>query len=820
MLTPVEKSDSEVLRDAIARSAGRIAPAWPLDRSIAVNPYWGFVDQPAQDAAAAAGTLCGTRLTASREWLAKRYDAGAFTEGHIRRAAALSGRPEDAALALTALSEPSVPTALCRLMSDVIDETRIAKRLSPWAEFVIENVSSACATCCGQGQAAWGPLTSSSLYAHWRTLAGVDAGPRFLMGFKGFGKEVAKLPDGALGAIHEGLLVLGVPEAAYDTYLSALLMDVSGWASAFAFTRWEARLLGGDDDMIVELLAVRLAWEVLLYRSAPAPEIEERWSAAKAEWADLPAAVLRTQRADWLLQRAVELAYQDTLGGALAQALEVAPEATVQAVFCIDVRSEVFRRALEASDPSVTTLGFAGFFGLPVAYHSGAGPARPQLPGLLAPAIGAKDAGPGMGGTQERRSKAAALGKGWKRFITAPGSIFSAVETTGAGYVPALVKSALGSAFSGATGTVDPLRGDLGRGDVKGVWPELTDGSGAGPLSLEQRIELAAGVLQGMGLTRGFAPLVVFVGHGAGTTNNPQAAGLGCGACGGQSGELNARLLAGLLNDAEVRAGLVGRGIQIPADTHFMGGLHDTVVDEVTLFGVDEVPGQWRAGAAAFKEALAAAGHGARQERAPALGIECRSEDPSALLRAVSRRACDWSEVRPEWGLARNAAFIIAPRGRTRGKDLGGRTFLHEYDWRTDSGSGVLEAIMTAPMVVTHWINAQYNASTNDPQRFGSGDKLLHNVVGGHIGVLEGAGGDLRIGLAMQSVHDGTDWFHEPLRLTVAIEAPTASIDGIISKHEVVANLALNGWLHLTQIDPESGALSQRMAEGWVSLGG
>lgn len=410
------------------------------------------------------------------------------------------------------------------------------------------------------------------------------------------------------------------------------------------------------------------------------------------------------------------------------------------------------------------------------------------------------------------------MGKGWKRFITAPGSIFSAVEATGAGYVPALVKSALGSAFGGAAGTVDPLRGDLARGDVQGIQPELTDGSGTGPLGLDQRVELAAGVLGGMGLTDGFAPLVVFVGHGAGTTNNPQAAGLGCGACGGQSGELNARLLAGLLNDAEVRAGLESRGIQIPADTHFMGGLHDTVIDEVTLFGADEVPGDRRAVVAAFKQALAGAGHGARRERAPALGIERRMDDPPALLGAFTRRACDWSEIRPEWGLARNAAFIVAPRGRTRGKDLGGRTFLHEYDWRTDEGFGVLEAIMTAPMVVTHWINAQYGASTNDPQRYGSGDKLLHNVVGGHIGVLEGAGGDLRIGLAKQSVHDGVDWFHEPLRLTVVIEAPTAAIDGVLDKHKVVASLALNGWLHLTQVDPESGALSQRTEKGWLPL--
>jgi len=83
----------------------------------------------------------------------------------------------------------------------------------------------------------------------------------------------------------------------------------------------------------------------------------------------------------------------------------------------------------------------------------------------------------------------------------------------------------------------------------------------------------------------------------------------------------------------------------------------------------------------------------------------------------------------------------------------------------------VLEAILTAPMVVTNWINMQYNASTVTPELFGSGDKVLHNVAGGNLGVYEGAGGDLRIGLALQSVHNGTDWVHQPLRLSVLVEA-------------------------------------------------
>ena len=161
------------------------------------------------------------------------------------------------------------------------------------------------------------------------------------------------------------------------------------------------------------------------------------------------------------------------------------------------------------------------------------------------------------------------------------------------------------------------------------------------------------------------------------------------------------------------------------------------------------------------------------------------------------------------------ATTIVAPRERTRGLVLDGRSFLHEYRWQDDTGFAVLTLILTAPMVVTNWINLQYYASTVDPVRYGSGDKVLHNVVGGNVGVVEGAGGDLRIGLALQSVHDGADWVHEPLRLSVFVEAPAAAIDGIINAHAVVRQLVTNGWLYLSRIDPFDGQIYARRARDW-----
>ena len=119
---------------------------------------------------------------------------------------------------------------------------------------------------------------------------------------------------------------------------------------------------------------------------------------------------------------------------------------------------------------------------------------------------------------------------------------------------------------------------------------------------------------------------------------------------------------------------------------------------------------------------------------------------------------------------------------------------------------------MTAPMVVANWINMQYYGSVVDNQKFGSGNKVLHNIVGGSIGVLEGNGGDLRVGLPLQSLHNGERWVHEPLRLNVFIEAPKSEMDRIIAKHELVRELVENRWLFLFQMDDKHGSIHLRNA--------
>ena len=81
-------------------------------------------------------------------------------------------------------------------------------------------------------------------------------------------------------------------------------------------------------------------------------------------------------------------------------------------------------------------LGFAGFFGLPAEYlPMGSEKARPQLPGLLAPALRVTDEGV-TDDLRERRGLRMRFSGAWKSFKTNAVSGFSFVEATGLFYGP------------------------------------------------------------------------------------------------------------------------------------------------------------------------------------------------------------------------------------------------------------------------------------------------------------------------------------------------------------------------------------------------
>jgi uncharacterized protein YbcC (UPF0753/DUF2309 family) len=239
-----------------------------------------------------------------------------------------------------------------------------------------------------------------------------------------------------------------------------------------------------------------------------------------------------------------------------------------------------------------------------------------------------------------------------------------------------------------------------------------------------------------------------------------------------------------------------------------MAALHNTTTDEIVLFEEVGMPLFAREELEILRTRLPSATQRAQEERNLRFGN--RGDD------SVYRRALDWSEVRPEWGLVNNSAFIAAPRELTKGLCLDGRVFLHSYDPAKDDDGSVLELILTAPVVVAHWINTQYYFSTVDPKAFGSGNKVLHSVVGG-VGVVEGNGGDLKTGLPWQSVHDGKRFQHEPLRLSVVLYATPEAIDRVIGRHSIVQNLVTNGWIHISAWG--SDGMQERLVDGGWSKG-
>ena len=798
------------LDEAVQRACARIAPTWPLDRFIAVNPFWGLIDSPLPAVAAQLQALSGAQLLMPRAWYRQAYREGRLRDEHLHAALGTSDStvsPQD----LRALLEQDEPTPSTRArVVDVVDAGRDLMHGLSWSSFVTHSVSQFCAACFDEGQALLGPGRDRALYASWRQHAQSDRSPALLMGATSCRMHAGELPATARGLVATALEALQVPPQEHERYLWSLLLDVNGWASWCAYRRWTARLDGRDDDTIGELLAIRLAWEWMLYRSG-GDAVARRWRLAMVNWTQVDAAADAARSNDWLLQVAMEIAWREPVLRALPAGFGVSRSTTaaVQAVFCIDVRSERFRRALEATAPSVQTLGFAGFFGMPIDYQPlGSTAVRPQLPGLLAPRLRASDTGLGTD-ARAHRARHLDLAAASTSFRTDALSTFTFVEALGLTYAYKLVKDSLG--LGGAPATVDSA--GLSRELSARRKPRLIGPVTGGTLELDARCDLAACILRGMSLTHGFARVVLLVGHGSATRNNPHAAGLDCGACCGQTGEVNARVTAAVLNEPGVRQGLAQRGIHVPEGTWFVASLHNTTTDEVELFELDEVPDSHRADLDTLRTWLEEAGARTRTERAGLLGLD--GTEPSTLHKAIRARATDWAEVRAEWGLANNAALIVAPREHCRHLNLDGRSFLHEYRHQEDDGFQVLELIMTAPMVVAHWINFQYYASTVDNARYGSGNKVLHNVVGGHLGVFEGNGGDLRIGLPLQSLHDGQRWVHTPLRLSVFIEAPRHAIDAVLARHAHVQALVTNGWLSLLQLDEDERSIYERAGGRW-----
>jgi len=772
-------STDEAIERSIEEAAQSVGSVWPLHSFVTANPLAGFEDRPFHEAVADAERVLG---------------GDGYPSADVFRHAWGTGRidPEILETELTAHGYCCDPeTAIERMAADDEDDVTATAAATDRVDAVLTKWLAAFLD---QGNAEWSmPDREAGFYDAFRAVAPHDGDIP--------GDAVGDLPDDPVSVVRECLAEYPVGEWAdvFEFQLGALpgwtglvkqrVDDDGAWQSAYPIT-------------LTEYLAVRLTLADLF--DAPiapdeAPGDGETGGGEPDGEVPLPEVWLTaweaTYRADLVESVAAE-----------GDALETADDGgrpDAQFVFCIDTRSEIVRRHIEAAG-DYETHGYAGFFGIPMRYDDHASAATVDACPPIVDAQHriadrpAEDCEHGDGHGLGHWGAVLETGKTTiERLKTNITTAFSFVESAGAGYGAALALRTLSPArFHDLLDAADdrvPSTHEVCEPTVD-YNPDSVNDLREG-LTHEEKVEYAATAFELMGWEE-FARVVVFAGHASETANNPYDSSLDCGACAGNPGGPNARVLAAICNDDAVRTELRERGIDIPEDTVFVAGEHNTTTDEIELFDGD-APESHAADIDAIRADLEVAREGAAAERADDMGA-----DAGAGVRETERRAADWAETRPEWGLAGNAGFVIGPRALTADLDLDGRAFLHSYDWETDPAGDALEAIVTGPMVVTQWINAQYYFSTVDNAAYGSGSKVTHNPVG-NVGVYQGNGGDLMTGLPQQSLLSGDDDpYHQPLRLSTVIHAPVDRVTEVLAEHDEVVELLDNDWLSLTVVDP------------------
>ena len=493
---------------------------------------------------------------------------------------------------------------------------------------------------------------------------------------------------------------------------------------------------------------------------------------------------------------------------------------TAQVFFCIDEREESMRRALEEVDPRVETFSSAGYFGVAVDYKGIDDPhAAAFCPVVVKPehSVHEQPKAEDSGLLESRLWRRRLLGllmrnslvssktlvRGWLSTMVL--GLLSAVPLVGHLLAPrryALLRDWLNNAFLPKPRTELTLMRNTAQsqGALKGL---LT---GFAPAEKTDRV---ASVLGPAGLASGFARLVVILGHGSSSLNNPHESAHDCGACGGRRGGPNARLFAAMANRDEVRDRLRERGLNIPEDTWFVGGYHDTCSDDVEFFDLDTLPATHETDLNHIRASLDMARARNAHERARRFESCPPRVDPDAALRHVEERSEHLAEPRPEYGHCTNAVCVVGRRNLTRGLFLDRRAFLVSYDAKQDPNDRSLAALMAAVVPVCAGISLEYYFSFVDNDRYGCGTKLPHNVTS-LLGVMDGHASDLRTGLPWQMVE-----IHEPVRILFVIEATPERLSEVIDASASLKQLVENHWIRVAAIDPASGRVHVRRDSGF-----
>ncbi|OUB31484.1 hypothetical protein BK739_08395 [Bacillus thuringiensis serovar pirenaica] len=843
------------INDLVASASRVIAPLWPIATFAAHHPWMGLEKQSFEQvadwlkeirnvdiypsasmihSAKAKGEIeesflqsCLSRWLDSQSFHIPRKKAEQFCQAALKLEklpSSLLSSPELNKLAdeMSYINTGSMKASVMQPISSLIENQKgdnlsdiLNYHIIKWCKLYLDDSGS-----------SWTmPNREKGLYRAWHHLITFDPALS-----KNERKVLKDWPQDAEVALARALFELGISESNIQAYLEGHLLSLPGWAGMI---RWRSQQSIQEQGLLIEYLAVRISMELAIakpYLPLKNQKVEKKVSIvpliaswiywgniSTREWLRMPAAgqselLTFAYRFDENIRKKLWLeAWEQTHTEQLREKIAFKQRATndkkrvlAQLAFCIDVRSEPFRRHLEKLGP-FETFGIAGFFGLPIATSElGSNNNHPSLPVILKPKHQIKEL------TNENELKSYEQRKRIDSsvrytFKTMKQNVLTSMalpELSG----PLLGLQMVTRSFvpRGVGGFIRNLRKTmLQKPDTTFSLNHVHETKGEIPIGFtkEEKVNYVRQALKMVGLTEKFAPLVVMCGHSSQSTNNPYAAALECGACGGAAGGFNARVFATLCNLPEVREALFAEGIEIPEDTIFAAAEHKTTVDELEWIYVPELSENAQEAFDCIKSIMPNVSQHANRERLTQLpNLKTKIKNAS---KEAHRFAEDWSEIRPEWGLARNASFIIGQRELTQDCDLEGRAFLHNYDWKQDESGDILANIIAGPGTVAQWINLQYYASTVAPHYYGSGNKITQTVTAG-LGVMQGNASDLLPGLPWQSVmQSDSETYHSPLRLLIVIQAPIEYIERLLNNDFTFREKVQNGWVRLASVDPE-----------------
>jgi uncharacterized protein len=723
-----------------------------------------------------------------------------------------------------------------------------------------------CAAFLDQGMANWQlPRRSEGFYRSFCALYRQSYwAPADWM--RGLAQELRRLEDegiGPLESIVESLDALGVGEEEWERFLSATLMALRGWGGMVhqVELRGDRVVAPIPPGSLHEFLAIRLLLDrfalahtarTALGIKAPVREfwnlargnLDPHWPSSVEQRAFLvfqlaqvlglsPNVMYRLSKPEWATllkeiksftaierRRVFHLAYERRFCAQTLDAIALHSQRPAgcprsprfQAVFCIDEREESFRRHLEELVPDVETFGVAGFYNVAI-YYKGAADAHftPLCPVMIRPGIWiTEEVESKLGDVNRRRAQTRrVLGTVSLRFHKGSRGFALGALLTGALGVLASFPLLARILFPRVTAQIRHRIGrlvetpTLTRLRIERTGPNPGPGDGEVGFSIAEMIDAAERFLRDIGLTRGFARLLLLFGHGSHSQNNPHNSAYNCGACGGAAGGPNARTMAQILNDSRVRKGLALRGLDLPADAVVVGGDHNTCNDSIIFYDLDGLPETHRLEFEKARTEIESTCDRNAHERCRRFMSAPLTLSFTAARQHVEERAEDLAQTRPELGHATNAITIVGRREWTRGLFLDRRAFLASYDpTQDDAEYAILTRILLAVFPVCAGINLEYYFSNVDNAGFGAGTKLPHNLAA-LLGVMDGAASDLRTGLPWQMVE-----IHEPVRSLFLIETTPPAMLQIMDRNEGISRLCRNGWVLLTLIDPATRALS------------